>query len=142
MAISSAFTTAAKLAFLKGEILASHVYQIPLYVSAATLDATTAAYTATNEVANGSGYTTRGNTLAGYAATTSGTTAFLDWSDTSWTTASFTAAGCMIFDETDTVGPDRSLCTISFGGDKTVTSGTFTIQFPTPDATNAILRLA
>lgn len=142
MAISSAFTTPAKLAFLKGELLASHTYQIALYTSAATLDASTAAYTATNEVANGNGYTTRGNTLAGYAATTSGTTAFLDWSDTSWTTASFTAAGCLIFDETDTVGPDRSLATISFGGDKTVTSGTFTIQFPTPDATNAILRLA
>jgi hypothetical protein len=142
MAISSAFTTPAKLAFLKGEILASHTYKIPLYTSSATLDATTGSYSATNEVASGAGYTTTGNTLASYAATSSGTTAFLDWADTSWTTASFTAAGCTIYDDTDTVGPDRVLCTISFGGDKTVTSGTFTIQFPTPDATNAILRLA
>jgi hypothetical protein len=141
MAISSAFTTPAKLAFLKGELLASHTYKIALYTSSATLDASTTGYSATNEI-SGTGYTATGNTLSGYAATTSGTTAFLDWADTSWTSSSFTAAGCLIYDDTDTVGPDRSLCTISFGGDKTVTSGTFTIQFPTADATNAILRLA
>lgn len=141
MASTSAFTTAAKLAFLKGEVLAAHVYKIALFTSSATNGAATTGYTTTNEV-SGTGYTAGGNTLSAYAATTSGTTAFLDWADTSWSSASFTAASALLYDDTDTVGPDRALLVLDFGGDKTVTSGTFTIQFPTPDATNAILRLA
>lgn len=144
MAITSAFTTAGKLAFMKGELEAADVYKIALFTNAASLGAATAVYvnTGINEVASGGGYTTGGNTLASYAATTSGTTAFLDWADSSWSSASFTAAGAMIWDDTDTVGPDRAIGILDFGGDKTVTSGTFTIQFPVADATNAILRIA
>jgi len=141
MANSTAFTTAGKLAFLKGELLASHTYKIALYTSSASLGSGTTGYSATNEV-SGTGYTATGNTLSGYAATTSGTTAFLDWADTSWTTATFTANAALIYDDTDTVGPDRAVSTHYFGGDQTVTAATFTLQFPAADASNAIVRIA
>ena len=115
-------------------------FKIALYTSSATLNKSTTAYTSSNEVANGNGYTTKGNALTNVTPALSGDTACCDFADTSWTSASFTTRGCLIFNET--ASGDPAVCAIDFGGDKTVSSGTFTIQFPTPDASNAILRIA
>jgi len=118
-------------------------FKIALYTSSASLDATTTDYSATNEVANGNGYTTAGNTLVNTGVGLTSTTAFTDFSDTSWTSASFTANGCLIYNTQANggSGTTNAVCAVAFGGDKTVSSGTFTIQFPTNDASSAILRL-
>lgn len=114
-------------------------FKIALYTSSATLGATTTVYSATNEVPNGSGYTTGGNTLTAVAPTSSGTTAFVDFNDTTWSTATITANGALIYNSTQ---GDKAVAVLAFGGDKTSTAGDFTIQFPAADATNAIIRIA
>jgi hypothetical protein len=145
MAITSAICTS-----FKQEILvATHdftnttgdTFKLALYTSSATLGASTTAYSATNETTNdaGSAYVAGGNSLTSVTPTTSGTTAFCDFADTSWTSASFTANGCLIYNSSKS---DKAVCAIAFGSDKTATNGTFTIQFPTADASNAIIRLA
>ena len=151
MAISSStLTTSFKKALLDGEMDFSsdttQVFKIALYTSAATLDADTTAYTASNEVANGDGYTTTGNTLSltGTNATNptdggSGTVVYLSFANTTWSAASITARGALIY---QSGGSNPSVAVINFGADKTSTSGDFTIQFPTADATNAIIRIA
>lgn len=141
MSSTTAFTTAAKLAFLKGEILAAHTFKLALFTSTATNGAATSVYSTTNEI-SGTGYTAGGQALSGYAATTSGTTAYLDWTDVTWSGATFTAESGMIYDDTDTVGPKRAVAILGFGGNQSVTAGNFTIQFPVADATNAIVRLS
>ena len=113
-------------------------FKIALFTSAATLSAATTTYSTTNEV-TGTNYTAGGNTLAGTALATSGTTAYLDFTDTTWTTATITANGAMIYNSTQ---GNRAVAILAFGGDKTSTAGDFTIQFPTADATNAIIRIA
>lgn len=95
--------------------------------------------TGNTDETTGTGYTAAGNTLTRVDPTTSGTTAFTDFADTSWTSATFSADGCMIFNSTN---GNRAVGVWDFGGTKSVTNGTFTIQFPTPDATNAIIRIA
>ena len=119
-----------------------NTFNLALYTSSATLDKTTTAYSATNEITNtsGSAYVAKGEALTNVTPALSGDTACCDFSDVSWTSASFTANGCLIFN--DTAAGDPAVCAIAFGGDKTVSSGTFTIQFPTADASNAILRIA
>jgi len=117
-----------------------NTFRLALYTSSATLNKTTTAYTTSNEVANGNGYTTKGAALTNVTPALSGDTACCDFSNVSFTSASFTARGCLIFN--DTAANDPSVCAIDFGGDKTVTSGTFTIEFPAADASNAILRIA
>jgi hypothetical protein len=119
-----------------------NTFNLALYTSSATLDKTTTAYSATNEITNtsGSAYVAKGKALTNVTPALSGDTACCDFSDVSWTSASFTANGCLIFN--DTAAGDPAVCAIAFGGDKTVSSGTFTIQFPTADASNAILRIA
>ena len=147
MAISdSTLTTSFKQALLDGEMDFSsdttQVFKIALYTSAATLDATTTAYTASNEVANGDGYTTTGNTLTISTNPTnggSGTVVYLSFANTTWSAASITARGALIY---QSGGSNPSVAVINFGADKTSTSGDFTIQFPTADATNAIIRIA
>lgn len=119
-------------------------FKIALYTNSATFDATTTAYTTTNEI-SGTGYTAGGNTLTNVDPTSSGTTAFTDFADTSWTSASFTARGALLYNSTPTSGlslTNPTVCVLDFGSDKTVTSGTFTIVFPTADASNAIIRIA
>jgi len=111
-----------------------------LYTSSATINKSTTAYTTSNEVANGNGYTTKGAALTNVTPALSGDTAVCDFANISFTSASFTANGCLIFN--DTAANDPSVCAIAFGGDKTVTNGTFTIEFPAADASNAILRIA
>lgn len=147
MAISdSTLTTSFKQALLDGEMDfssdTSQVFKIALYTSAATLDATTTAYTASDEVANGNGYTTTGNTLTISTNPTnggSGTVVYLSFANTTWSAASITARGALIY---QSGGSNPSVAVINFGADKTSTSGDFTIQFPTANATDAIIRIA
>ena len=143
MAISQAMCTSFKQALLDGEMDfssdTSQVFKIALYTSSATLGAATTVYSTSNEV-TGSGYTAGGNTLTVVAPTTSGTTAFLDFNDTTWTTATITARGALIY-KADGV-TDPAVAVLDFGSDKTSTAGDFTIQFPTADASNAIIRIA
>jgi hypothetical protein len=116
-----------------------HEFKMALYTSSATLGASTTAYSATNEI-SGTGYTAAGNVLTQVTPTSSGTTAYTDFDDESWTSASFTANGALIYN--NTASGDPAVCSLAFGSDKTVSSGTFTVQFPTADASNAILRIA
>ena len=113
-----------------------------MYTSDATLGASTTAYSTSNEITNtsGSAYTAGGATLTSVTPVASSTTAVCDFSDVSYSSATFTANGCLIYNDTATGDP--ACVAVAFGADKTVTSGTFTIQFPTADATNAIIRLA
>lgn len=105
----------------------------------ATLGASTTGFTTTGEVASSGSYATGGGTLTNVTPTTSGTTAFTDFADLSFTTATITARGALIYNSTDT---NKAVAVLDFGGDKTSTAGTFTIQFPTADASNAIIRIA
>jgi len=143
MAISQAMCTSFKQALLDGEMDfssdTSQVFKIALFTSSATLGAATTAYSTSNEV-SGDGYTAGGNTLTVVAPTTSGTTAFLDFNDTTWTTATITARGALIYHADGATNP--AVAVLDFGSDKTSTAGDFTIQFPTADASNAIIRIA
>lgn len=115
------------------------VFKIALYTSAATLGASTTAYSTTNEVATGGNYTAGGNTLTNVTPTTSGTTAFTDFADTTWAAATITANGALIYNSSKS---NKAVAVLAFGGDKTSTAGDFTIIFPTADASNAIIRIA
>ena len=114
-------------------------FKIALYSSSATLGASTTAYSSTNEVSNSGTYTAGGGALTSVTPTTSGTTALCDFSDISFTSATITARGALIY---NTSASNKAVVVLDFGGDKTATSGTFTIAFPAADASNAILRLA
>jgi hypothetical protein len=142
MAISQAMPTSFKQELLTAthNFTAStgDVFKIALYTSSATLGASTTAYSATNEV-TGTGYTAGGNTLTNITPTTSGTTAFTDFNDTTWTTATITANGALIYNSSKS---NKAVAVLAFGGDKTSTAGDFTIQFPVADASNAIIRIA
>ena len=143
MAITQALCTSFKQALLDGEMDfssdTSQTFKIALFTSSATLDATTTAYSVTNEV-SGTGYTAGGNTLTISAnPATSGTTAFLDFADTTWATATITARGALIY---QSGGSNPAVAVLDFGSDKTSIAGDFTIQFPTADASNAIIRIA
>lgn len=146
MAITTAICTSFKVDLYNGRhnfaASGGNSFKIALYTSAATLDATTTAYTATNEV-SGTGYTATGNTLTNVDPTSSGTTAYIDFANTTWSTATITARGCLIYNDTLTTPvADASVQVHDFGSDRTSTAADFTIQFPTADASNAIQRLA
>ncbi len=144
MAITTAFTTRAKRNLLRGDyqLLTSggDVVKAALYVAAAVLGAATLAYSASDEVANGNGYTTGGQAVTIVDPAESGTTAFIDFADLTWPTASFTARGVLFYDDTESGKP--SLSVHDFGADKTSSAGDFILVMPTPDASSAILRLA
>ena len=150
MAITSAVCTSFKVLALKGQMdftaSTGDTFKIALYTSSVTLGASTTDYSATNEITNTSGtaYTAGGAALTSVTPVADSTTAVCDFSDVSWTSASFTANGCLIYNTTTGTGTGTTdtVCAIAFGGDKTVSSGTFTIQFPTADASDAILRIA
>jgi len=146
MAITQAMCTSFKQELLEGQHdfrTTGHTFYMALYTSSATLDATTTDYSATNEV-SGTGYTAAGQALTNVNPTTSGTTAFTDFADETWTTATITARGAMIYNTTTGggTGTTDSVIILDFGGDKTSTAGDFTVQFPTADASNAIIRIA
>ena len=143
MAITQAMCTSFKQALLDGEMDfssdTSQTFKIALFTSSATLGASTTAYSTTNEV-SGTGYTAGGNTLTiSTNPTTSGTTAYLSFSNTTWSTATITARGALIY---QSGGSNPAVAVLDFGGDKTSTAGDFQIQFPTADASNAIIRIA
>jgi hypothetical protein len=149
MAITQAMCTSFKVEILngihafgttvtRGSTAADTMY-LALYTSSATLDATTTAYTATNEV-SGTGYVAGGQALTTVAPTSSGTTAFLDFNDETWTSSTITARGALIYN--DTQAGDPAVAVLDFGGDKTSTAGDFTVVFPVADASNAIIRIA
>ncbi|NIR63915.1 MAG: hypothetical protein GWO10_09130 [candidate division Zixibacteria bacterium] len=115
-------------------------FKLALYTATATLNASTTAYSATNEVSNSGSYTAGGGTLTNVTPTATGTTAITDFADLSFTTATITARGALIYNDTE--AGDPAVAVLDFGSDKTSTSGTFTIQFPTADASNAIIRIA
>ena len=143
MAISQAMCTSFKKELLEGvhnfKNSGGNTFNLALYTSSASLGAGTTAYTTSNEV-SGTGYTAKGAALTNVDPSTSSTTALTDFNDLTFSTATITARGALIFN--DSASGDPSVCVLDFGGDKTSTSGTFTIQFPTADASNAILRLA
>ena len=121
------------------------VFKLALYTNSASFTAATTAYTATNEVSNSGTYSAGGGTLTNITPTNSGTTAFTDFADISFTSATITAFGALIYNTTPTSGSgltNPTVCVLDFGGSKTSTSGTFTIVFPTADASNAIIRIA
>lgn len=149
MAISQAMSTSFKVEILDGihnfgtgvvrASTAADTFKIALYTSSASLDATTTAYTTSGEVV-GTGYTAGGNTLTiSVVPVSSGTTAYLSFSNTSWSSATITARGALIYNSTQ---GNKAVAVLDFGSDKSSSSGTFTISFPTADASSAILRIA
>ena len=147
MAITQAMCTSFKDQILEAvhdfRTSGGDVFKLALYSSAATLDATTTAYTSSNEVANSGTYAAGGGSLTNVTPTTSGTTAFTDFDDISFTSATINARGALVYNSTPThTYTNPSVVVLDFGGDKISTSGTFTIQFPTADASNAIIRIS
>ena len=119
-----------------------NTFRMALYTDSASFTAATTAYTSSNEITNdaGSAYTAKGNSLTRVDPTTSSTTAYTDFADTSWSTATFSAMGAMIFN--DSHSGDAAVVILDFGALKTATAGTFTVAFPAADASNAIIRIA
>tara|TARA_S200002703_G_scaffold27711_2_gene23689 strand:- start:319 stop:750 length:432 start_codon:yes stop_codon:yes gene_type:complete len=115
-----------------------NTFKLALYTSSATLNAATTVYSTTNEI-SGTGYTAGGGTLTNVDPTTSSTTAFCDFNDLTFSTATITARGALIYNSTN---GNRAVVVLDFGADKTSTAGDFTIIFPTADASNAIIRIA
>lgn len=145
MAITQAVATSFKKQLLEGAHdfrSGGDTIKIALYTSSASLDASTTAYTTSNET-SGTGYSAGGQELTKVAPTSSGTTAFIDFADETFSAATITARGALIYNTTPThTYTNPAIVVLDFGGDKTSTAGDFTIIFPTADASSAILRLA
>ena len=145
MSIASAVCNSFKQEILVGThnftASSGNSFKLALYTSSASLGAGTTAYATTNEISNtsGSAYTAGGKVIVSVTPALDGSTACCDFADISFTSASFTANGCLIYNDTQA---DKAVCAVAFGSDKTVSSGTFTIQFPAADASNAIVRIA
>jgi len=145
MAISSAVCNSFKQEILVGThnftASSGNSFKLALYTSSASLGASTTAYSSSNEISNASGsaYTAGGKALTSVTPVLDGSTAVCDFADISFTSASFTANGCLIYNDTQS---DKACAVVAFGGDKTVSSGTFTIQFPAAAASTAIVRIA
>jgi hypothetical protein len=146
-----AFTGSAVCNSFKTEVLqgihnfsssGGNAFKLALYTNSASLTKSTTVYVTGGEVAGGSGYTTAGNALTSVTPALSTDTACCDFADTNWTSATITARGALIYNSDATPDNEQAVAVLDFGGDKTCTAGTFTIQFPTPDASDAILRLA
>ena len=143
MAITTALPTSFKVELLKGThnftASSGDTFKMALYTSSASLGAATTAYTTSNEV-SGTNYTAKGNTLTSVTPVASSTTAVCDFADTTWSSATITANGAMIFNES--ASGDPAVAILAFGADKTSTAGDFVVSFPTADASNAIIRIA
>ena len=146
MAITSAICNSFKVEILTAThnftASSGNTFNLALYTSSATINKSTTAYSSSNEISNtsGSAYSAKGNALTSVTPVLSSDTAVCDFANSSWTSASFTARGCLIFN--DSASGDPAVCAIDFGGDKTVTSGTFTIEFPAASAGSAIIGIA
>ena len=143
MAITTALCTSFKQEILEAvhnfKNSGGSTFNLALYTSSASLGAGTTAYTTSNEV-SGTNYTAKGASLTRVDPSTSGTTALTDFADLTFSNATVTARGALIFN--DSASGDPAVCGLDFGGDKTSTAGDFTIQFPAADASNAIIRIA
>lgn len=142
MPISTAMCTSFKSQLMSGlhdfDNPGGNTFKIALYTSSATLGASTTAYSATNEI-TGTGYTAGGNTLTSVSPTTSGTTAFVDFADTTWSASTITANGALIYNSNSS---NAAVVVLAFGSDKSSSNGDFVIVFPTANATDAIIRIA
>ena len=142
MAITQAMCTSFKVELLTATHnftnSSGHTFKLALFTNAATLGAGTTAYSTANE-ASGTGYSAGGNTLTNVTPTSGGTTALTDFVDTSFTSSTITARGALIYNSSQS---DKAVVVLDFGSDKSSTSGTFSVIFPTPDASNAIIRIA
>ena len=122
-----------------------NTFKVALYTAASNIGPTTTIYTSVNEVPNGNGYTTGGNTLVISVSPTSGNntlgvpTAFVSFTNSTWTNATFTCRGALVYNSTQ---GNKSVAVLDFGSDKTVNNDTFQIIFPTPDANSAIVRIS
>lgn len=146
MAITQAMCTSFKKELLEGKhdfTTGQDEFKLALFTSSASLDASTTDYSVTNE-SSGTGYTAGGAALTNVTPTSSGTTAFTDFADLTFSTVSVTANGALIYNTEagGGTGTTNAVAVLAFGGDKTSTAGDFTIQFPTADASNAIIRIA
>jgi len=143
MAITQAMCTSFKQELLEAvhnfKNSGGDTFKIALYTSSASLGAGTTAYTTSNEVADGNGYSTGGNTLTRVDPSSSGTTALTDFADTTWSSATITARGALVYNSTDS---DKAVAVLDFGADKISSGGDFTVSFPAADASNAIIRIA
>ena len=152
MAISSAICSSFKQELLQGKHdfdangSGGDTFKIALFTSSASLGVATTDYSTSNEISNtaGSAYTAGGKAMTNTGVGLTSTTAFTDFSDVSFTSATFTANGAMIYNTQTNGGSNTTdaVCIIAFGSDKTATNGTFQIQFPANDSSNAIIRLA
>lgn len=144
MAITTAMCSSFKRDLLKGyHGMDSDTFKMALFTSSATLGAATTNYSSTNEV-SGTGYSAGGQALDNGSVTLSGTTAFVDFNDETWSTATITANGALIYNTQTNGGSGTTdaVAVLAFGGDKTSTNGDFVVQFPTADASNAVIRIA
>lgn len=149
MAISQTLCTSFKVEILNGvhafgttvvrASTTADVFKLALYTSSAVLNSATTAYTSVHEVASTGGYTAGGNTLTNIAPTSSGTTAYLDFADSTWLASTITANGALIYNSTQ---GNKAVAVLAFGSDKSSNNGDFTVQFPPADADNAIIRIA
>lgn len=139
MAITQGMCASFKEQILKGEHdFDVDTFKIALYTSSATLNTSTTIYTASNEVV-GAGYSTGGLVLTGTTVSLTGNTAYVDFADAVWTSATITARGALIYNSSKS---NKAVAVLDFGSDKTSTTGDFTVQFPTNDASSALIRLA
>lgn len=140
MAITQAMATSFKVQLLNGQQnFSADTFKLALYTSSATLNENTTAYSATNEVASTGNYSAGGNTLTvSVTPTNTGNVAYISFANTSWANATITANGALIYNNSQS---NAAVCVLAFGGDKTSTNGTFAVNFPTADASNAIIRL-
>ncbi len=142
MSITQAVCTSFKKELATGThdftLTTGDTFKLALFTSAATLGAGTTAYSSSNET-TGTGYTAGGNTLTNITPQTSGTTAYWSFQNTSWTTATITARGCLLYNSTDS---NKAVAVFDFGSDISATAGTFAVNFPTNDSSNAVLRIA
>ena len=139
MAITQAMCTSFKVEILGGiHDLDTDVIKLALYQSSATLNAATTAYATTGQT-TGTGYTAGGNTLTGAVISADGTTAIVTFATSTWTGATFTARGALVYNSSKA---NRAIAILDFGGDQVVSSGDFAVIFPTADAANAIVRIA
>jgi hypothetical protein len=143
MAITQAMCTSFKVELLQGvhNFTAStgDVFKLALYTSSATLGASTTVYSSSNEVPNSGTYSAGGGTLTNITPTSSGTTALTDFDDVSFTSATITARGALIYNSSES---NKAVAVLDFGSDKSSTAGTFTIQFPAATASDAIIRIS
>lgn len=141
MAISQAMCTSFKVDLLAGtQDFDTDTFKVALYTSSASLDAATTAYTTSGEVPSTGNYTAGGNTLTvSVTPTSTGTTAFISFANTTWVASTITARGALIYNSSKS---NKAVAVLDFGSDKISTDGDFTVNWPTADASNAIIRIA